>query len=278
MKIAISAESAIDLQEDILREYEIETTPFSVLLGDELLMDGKFDVQEIFDYVSKTKILPKTSAVNEVQFVEHFENLLKSYDAIIHISMSSTMSCAYQNAVSASKKFNNVYVVDSKNLSTGIGILAIGARKLANKNQDITTILNWINSNIPKVQTSLIVDKLDYLRKGGRCSGLVCFGANLLKIHPQIILNNGKLTPTKKYHGNYIKCIESYCKDILKQFNSYDKTMAFLTYTSMSEIGLGVARQILKDAGFEQIIEVKTGATIASHAGPKAMGIIYLTV
>lgn len=278
MKIVISAESALDLPKDLLQKYNIKTTPFGVLLGDELLKDGEFDVEAIFEYVSKNKILPKTSAVNEYQFTEHFKNLKKEYDVIIHLSMSSTMSCAYQNAISASKKFENIFVVDTKNLSTGIALLAINASNMASEGKSVQEILEWINGSLPKVQTSLIVDKLDYLKKGGRCSSLVCFGANLLKIHPQIILKNGKLTPAKKYRGNYETCIENYCKDTIKEFNNYDNNIAFLTYTTLSQGAKSVARSVLKSAGFKNIIEVKTGATIASHAGPNAMGIIYLTI
>ena len=278
MKICISAESAIDLSKELLNKYDIHTTPFSILLGDRLLKDGEFDVEEIFDYVNNTKILPKTSAVNEFQFNEHFESLLKTYDAIIHISMSASMSCAYQNAVAASKNFNNVYVIDSKNLSTGIGLLAIQASEMASAGKSIDEILEWLNNNISKVQTSLIVNKLDFLRKGGRCSGLVCFGANLLQIHPQLILKDGKLHPAKKYRGNYGVCIANYCKDTLAEFNNYNKKRVFLTYTRISNDNLQNVKQILKDAGFEEILEAKTGATIASHAGPDAMGILYLTI
>ena len=276
MKIAISAESAVDLPKELLQKYDIKTTPFTVLLGDRLVYDGEIELEEMFDYVAKTKVLPKTSAVNEHQFVEHFENLLKQNDTVIHFSLSSKASCAYNNAVSASKKFKSVYVVDSKNLSTGIALLAIKASEMAKKGKGAEEILNAVTQCVPKVQTSLIVNKLDYLKKGGRCSGIVCFGANLLQIHPQIILKDGKLYPAKKYRGNFEKCVKHYCEDTLKEFNNFDKSLAFLMYTSASELAINNAKESLKNAGFKEIIEAKTGATITSHCGPNSLGIIYM--
>ena len=278
MKIAISAESAVDLPKQILEEYDIKTTPFSVLLGEKLFLDGQMNITEIFDMAEKNKVLPKTSAVNEYQFVEHFTNLLKQAEVIIHISMNSAMSCAYQNAVSASKKFDNVYVIDSKSLSTGIGILAIRARQMANDGYSVEQIIEQTNQDAKKLQVSLVLNKLDYLKKGGRCSALVCFGANLLQIHPQLILKDCKLTPNKKYRGNFEKCVETYVKDTLMEFNCFNKDIVFLTYTTLGDNVKQNVTKLLKDAGFKRIVEAPTGATIASHAGPNAMGIIYLTM
>lgn len=277
MKIAISAESAADLTKELLLEYDIRTTPFSVLLGEKLVLDGEIEIQEMFDFADKTKTLPKTSAVNEFQFIEHFEKLKKDADAVIHISMASTMSCAYQNAVSASKKFDNVYIIDSKSLSTGIGLLAISASKMARDGLSVEEIVNKLNNQVDKVQVSLVLNKLDYLKKGGRCSALVCFGANLLQIHPQLLLKDGKLSPAKKYRGNFDKCAESYTKDILEQFSNFDPEIAFVMYTTLSKEVRQQAVKELKRAGFKRVIETQTGATISSHVGPNAMGIIYLT-
>ncbi len=276
MNIAISAESAIDFKKDLQQRFNIYTTPFTILLGDQMVLDGEIKTEEIFEFVDKTKVLPKTSAVNEFQFTDHFEKLLQSHDAVIHFSMSSSMSCAYQNAVTASKKFDNVYVVDTKSLSGGIALLAIKAGVLAKSGKTPEYIVENIKKEVDKVQVSLIVNKLDYLKKGGRCSGLVCFGANLLQIHPQIILKNGKLIPAKKYRGNFDRCVGQYCEDTLKEFNSFDKSIAFIAYTTLSDTALTTARESLKKAGFKEIIELQTGATISSHAGPSAIGILYL--
>lgn len=276
MNIAISAESAIDFKKDLQERFNIYTTPFTILLGDQMVLDGEIKTDEIFEFVDKTKVLPKTSAVNEFQFSDHFEKLLQSNDAVIHFSMSSSMSCAYQNAVTASKKFDNVYVIDTKSLSGGIALLAIKAGIMAKNGKSPEYIVENIKKEVDKVQVSLIVNKLDYLRKGGRCSSLVCFGANLLQIHPQIILKNGKLIPAKKYRGNFDRCVAQYCEDTLKEFNNFDKSLAFIAYTTLSDTALTTAKESLRKAGFKEIIELQTGATISSHAGPSAMGVLYL--
>lgn len=276
MKIAISAESACDLPKEILDKYEIYTTPFTVLVGEELFLDGEKQISELYSLADKNKTIPKTSAVNEYQFIEHFKNLLETNDVVIHISMTSTMSCAYQNAISASKKLNNVFVFDSKSLSTGIGLLCINARQMAQQGKTPEEIITELNKQKEQLQVSLIVNKLDYLRKGGRCSALVCFGANLLQIHPQLILQNGHLSPNKKYRGNFDRCVESYVSDTLSQFNNFCKDFVFLTYTTLSPSSIQNSKEQLKKAGFKNIIECPAGATISSHAGPNAMGVIYL--
>lgn len=278
MKIAISAESTVDLTKEILEKYQIQTVPFSILLGEETVIDGQVSTQEIFDYVDKTNVLPKTSAVNEYQYVEHFSKLLKDADAIVHFSLSSDMSSAYSNAVRASKKFNNVYVVDSRSLSTGIALLAIKASKMASAGKSAKEIFEQTTNDTQKVQASFVINRLDYLKKGGRCSSLALLGANLLKIRPQIIVKNGKMISGKKYRGDYDMVVNNYCQDTLKEFSNYDNTLAFITYTTASDKAVAYAKQALEGAGFKEIYKTTAGGTIASHCGPNTLGILFLTV
>ena len=277
MKIAISADSAIDLSKELLEKYNIHTTPFTFLLGDKQYYDGEMTNEEIFSIVSNIKSLPKTSAVNEYQFEEHFGGLLKDYDAVIHFSLSSGVSSAYNNAVSVAKKIENVYVIDTKSLSGGIACLAIKTHQLINEGKSLQEILAIVEKIKNNIQVSLVLNKLDYLRKGGRCSGIVCFGANLLQIHPQIIVKDGSLTVGKKFRGNFDHCVKLYTQDILSTFNNYDKSIVFLAYTTISDEAKNIAREELVKAGFENIIELSVGATISSHCGPNAMGILYMT-
>ena len=221
MKIAISAESTIDLTKELLEKYNIQTTPFGVLLGDDLYLDGELETSAIFEYVQKTKVLPKTNAVNEYQYAEHFAKLLEDNDAVIHISLSSEMSSACNNAKLAASKLQNVYVIDSRSLSTGIALLAIYASKLAaNGNIAAAEIVNLVTERIPHVQASFVVERLDYLHKGGRCSSIALLGANLLKIRPQIVVKDGKMQSAKKYRGSIDKVVEEYSKDVVEQFNT----------------------------------------------------------
>ena len=187
MKIAISAESTIDMPKEMLREYDIQTLPFTILLGEKAKLDGNIEPKEIFEYVLINKVLPKTSAVNEYQFEEHFKKILKKYDAIIHFSLSSEMSSAYFNACKVADNMENVYVIDSRSLSTGIALQAIYASKLVKEGLEASEIVEKVKERIPYTQASFVLSRLDYLYKGGRCNAMQLLGSNLLKIHPQMV-------------------------------------------------------------------------------------------
>ena len=168
MKIAISAETTLDLTKELIDEFNIKILPFTIQLGDRTALDGEISTDEIIDFVNKNKILPKTSAVNVFQYEEHFGNILKEYDAIIHISLSSKLSMACSNAIKASEKFNNVFIIDSRSLSTGIALLAIYAKELVDEGLDAKEIVSLVEKRSPFVQASFELKRLDYLYKGGR--------------------------------------------------------------------------------------------------------------
>ena len=171
MKIAITADSVIDLSQELIEKYDIKTIPIRILLGDDEYDDGVVSTDEIFAYVQKTGVLPKTSACNEVRYTEFFESLLKEYDGIVHINLSSLMSASHNNAVNASKNFGGkVQVVDSKSLSSGAGMQAIYARELTKTESDVAVIAEKVRNRSDAVQASFVVERLDYLHKGGRCS------------------------------------------------------------------------------------------------------------
>ena len=203
MKIAISCETAADFNKELIEQNNLYVLPFQILLGNENKYDGEVTTNEIIEFVNKTGILPKTGAVNSAQFSEHFETLLKSYDAVIHISLSSELRSTYENAVRASNDFQKVYVVDSKSLSTGIALLVLYAKRLINDGLTAEEIYKAVLNRVPSVQASFALKRLDYLYKGGRCNSLVYFGANLLKIRPQIIVKDGKMISGKKYRGSF---------------------------------------------------------------------------
>lgn len=276
MKIAISAESTIDLPKELLQKFDIHTVPFTVIMGDNVYLDGEFDNTKLFEYFDKNRKLPSTSAVNEYQYKEHFENLLKDYDAVIHLSLSSGVSSAYRNAQNVANEMNNVYVIDTLSLSTGIALLALKAREMVDNNVDILDIVKYLEENKLKSKVSLIVNKLNYIVKGGRCSALACFGANLLSIKPLITVVNGKTKLGKKYIGSYDFCAKKYCEDIIKSSNNIDKKNIFVSYTTITEKTKETVTQILKDNGFENIYYTTAGSTISCHTGPLALGIIFM--
>ncbi|MBP5242772.1 MAG: DegV family protein, partial [Clostridia bacterium] len=182
MRVAITLDSTCDLSEEIKAKYGFFTTPFAVTLGDDTFEDGKIDTLQIFEYVNQTGILPKTSAINEETFFEFFTEIKKNYDAIIHFDISADISSACQNAVNAAKRVENVYVIDSRSLSTGISLLAIYAKELLDSGVDVEEVVRLTREKTAKVQASFVIERLDYLYKGGRCSALALFGANLLKL------------------------------------------------------------------------------------------------
>ena len=276
MKIAISTESTLDLPKELQKEYDISVIPFTVILGDKSGLDGDITPTEIFEYVDKTGILPKTAAVNEFQFDKHFTKLLRNHDAVIHISLSRGISSACQNAMAAASIMKNVYVIDSESLSTGIALLAIYARKLANEGLKPEEIVEKVKARIPYVQASFVINSLNYLYKGGRCSGLARLSAALFRIKPQIIVANGKMTPQKKYSGKNEKCVDNYCRDTLEEFNNPDLSIAFVTHSHATPEMVKIAKEHLKKRGFKTIYETVAQATITSHCGPKTLGILYI--
>ena len=276
MKICVSAESTIDLPREILDEFEIKTVPFTITLGDKNGLDGVTTPEEIFDYVDRTGVLPKTSAVNMGQYDEYFRSLLKEYDEVIHFSLSSDMSSAYQNACAVAKEIGHVHVIDSMSLSTGIALLAIYASKLVKQNLGVEEIVKKVSERIPHDQASFVLATVDYLYKGGRCSALAKLGAMLFRIRPQILVVNGKMGPGKKYTGKQVDCVANYCRDTLEQFNNPDLEVGFVTHSNATPEMVEVAKKAMYERGFKRVIETKAGATISSHCGPKCLGILYI--
>ena len=276
MKIAISAETTADFTKELIEQYGIFITPFTITLGDRSDYDGVITGDDIIEYVNKTGKLCKTSAINAFQYTEHFNNILKEYDAVIHFSISSELSSACNNAKSVADTMKNVYVIDSRSLSTGIALLAIYAKELVEQGESAQTVYEKCLNRVPSVQASFILKRVDYLYKGGRCSMLSFLGANLLKIRPQIIVKEGKMISGKKYRGNYAHGVNTYCDDVLAQFNTPDLNHGFVTYTTASPEIVENAIQKLKDAGFRNIHVTRAGGTITTHCGEDCLGILYL--
>ena len=276
MKIAISTESTLDIPKELQKQYDINVIPFTVTLGDKTGYDGEITPEDIFAYVDQTGILPKTSAVNQYAYDKYFTKLLRSYDAVIHISLSSEISSSCSNAISAASIMKNVYVIDSKSLSSGIALLAIYARELADKGLEPEAIVEKVNKRVPFVQASFVINSLNYLYKGGRCSGVARFAAALFRIKPQIIVKDGKMAPYNKYRGRNEQTVEQYCNDTLEEFDNPDLSIGFVTHSHATPEMVEVAKNALKRRGFKTIYETVAQATITSHCGPKTIGILYI--
>ena len=277
MKIAITTETTCDLSPEQIAKNDIKVLPLTVILGEKSGLDG-IDItpQDIFDYAENHKDLPRTSAVNEVTYEDFFKRVQKDYDAIIHIALSSGLSSSCENATNVSKRMKNVYVIDSLNLSTGIGLQVLYACELRDKGLSPEEIVKKVEARRSSVQASFFVNTIDYLYKGGRCSKVAAFGAIVLRIKPQILVQrDGTMVPGSKYFGRKTQACKAYCEDVLKKFNNPDKSIIFITHTHANEEVVEVARNILKERGFTNIVETYAGATITSHCGQGTLGILY---
>ena len=275
MRIAISCETTADLPKQLIKELDVKVIPYKIVTKESTFDDGEMSAEELFKVVDRTNVLPKTNAINEFEYTEYFENLRKEYDAVIHVCLSSGLSSSCSNAERASKNVDNVYVVDSQSLATGIALLVIYARKLADEGVAPEEIAQKLNARKDKLQVTFVIERLDYLYKGGRCNSLQLLGANLLRLRPRIVVKGGKMSSDKKYRGTMEKVVAKYCEETLAEYHTPDLEYAFISYTTATEQMVEVARKALLDAGFKNILEAPTGCTIASHCGANTLGIIY---
>ena len=275
MKIAISLESTCDLSKELIDKYGFKVIPFHITLGERTFVDGEVSTKEMFEYVDQTGTLPKTNAINEFEYTEYFEELKKEYDEIIHISLSSCISSSCSNAIRAAQGVEGVYVVDSLSLSTGIALLGIYAKELVDAGEKASDVAKKVQDRTSSVQASFVLERLDYLHKGGRCNLLSLLGATVLKIRPRIVVKNGKMLSDRKHKGSIEKAVKKYCEGVIEDFNTPDLDKVFITYTSASDEMLEAARNAVKERGFKNIYETYAGGTIASHCGANTLGILF---
>lgn len=279
MKIIVTTDSTSDLPKNIAEKSNVEIMPLIVNLGEDSFEDG-VDIcsEQIFEYVDKTGILPKTAARSAALYQEFFENALKKHkaDALIHISLSSEISSSHENALLASKEFDNVKVIDSRSLSTGCALIVLRAIDLINSGLPFDKVCEELEQVREKVQASFVIDNLKYLYKGGRCSALAMFGANVLRIKPKIKVSNGKMGIDKKYMGKYESVVINYVKELINENKNIIKNRVFITYTVENLLLNEKIITILKENGFEQIITNVAGSTIASHCGRNTLGVLFI--
>lgn len=276
--IKVTADSTCDLTPEILSKLNVTLTPLAIMVGEDTFHDGvDIHQEDVFRFVEQEGKTCKTAAVNVYEYHRLFEELLETYDAVVHINISSEFSSCYQNASLAAKSFENVYVVDSRNLSSGNGHVVYAAAEMAKLGMSAPEIVEKLNDLIPRVDASFVIDKLDYLYKGGRCTGLEAFGAKLLQIKPSIEVFDGKMVVGKKYKGSFDHALESYVKDKLKDLDDIDQTRVFITHTACAPETVENVHELIRTlANFQEIIETRAGCTVSSHCGPYTLGILFL--
>ena len=277
MAIRITSDSTCDIGY-LAEERKVGISPLNVVLDAETFQDGvNITPHDIFEFVEKTKILPKTSAISIDDYTEFFNSMLEEGDELIHFSISSKSSVSHSVAKQAAESFNGkVHVIDSKNLSSGQGLLVLKACDLRDEGKSAKEIVGIITALCNKVNTSFIPDRLDYLYKGGRCSKMEMYGANLLKIHPMIAENDGQLVVKRKYKGNMSR--SQYVEDLHHEYMKYDKTRCFVTHSCADEALVELAKKRVQELfDFDEVIEMVAGSVITGHCGRNTLGVLFIT-
>ena len=278
MKIKILSDSTCDLSPELLEKYDITLVPLTIIKNGEAFSDGvNITPKEIFAHVAAGGDLCSTTAMNVGEYQQWFSKYAGNYDGVLHINISSEFSSSYQNACLAAEDFENVRVVDSRNLSTGQGLVVLKACELAQKCESLDELHDKVQEFTSHVEASFLLDQLGYMVKGGRCSSVVALGANLLNLKPCIEVKNGKMSVVKKYRGNYAKCLANYVKDRLCDRDDLDRGTLFVTHTPVSDDCYEAVKKAVDAYGdFENIYWTEAGCTVSCHCGPGTLGVLFV--
>lgn len=277
-RIGISADSSCDLSAELAEQYGIAVIPQAIIMDGKTYRDGiELKPADIFRHVSEGGEICSTTAINTAEYCGVFSELRKECGALIHFTIGSGLSSCYQNAVLAANEVPGVTVVDSMNLTIGIGYLAVAAAKMAAAGMELEEITAKLEELKAHMDVSFVIDKLDYLKKGGRCSAVTAFGANLLNIKPSICMKNGTLAVEKKYRGAFRQCVRRYIEERLDAVKDRCvPDIIFLTHAACSEAVLEEAADLIRSRGiFSEILVTEAGCTVSSHCGPNTLGIIF---
>ncbi len=278
MKIKILSDSTCDLSKELLEKYDINLVPLTVVKNDESFTDGvTITPDEIFSHVAAGGALCTTTALCAAEYQEMFEKYAKDYDGVVHINIGSGFSSCYQNACIAAEEFDNVVVIDSQNLSTGQGLVVLEACRLAQTATSLDELKTALDAYTPRVEASFLLDRLEYMVKGGRCSSAAALGANLLNLKPCIEVKGGKMSVVKKYRGNYAKCLASYVKDRIANRDDLDYSTLFVTNTPVTDECMdAVMKTVNEYSRFENVYHTTAGCTISCHCGPGTLGVLFV--
>ena len=278
MNIKITSDSTCDLPQEVLDKYNITMIPLSVIKDGEAFTDGvNITPADIFDHVANGGDLCSTAAINISEYADYFSEYKNGYDGLIHINISSEFSSCYQNARLAAEDFDNVRAIDSRNLSTGQGLVVIKACELAKTCSNLDELVAELNAFTEKVEASFLLDQLKYMVKGGRCSAAAALGANLLNLKPCIEVKNGKMSVVKKYRGSYAKCLSTYVKDRLANRDDIDKGTLFVTRTPVTDECLNAVKDTVAQYNdFETTYWNEAGCTVSCHCGPGTLGVLFV--
>ena len=277
-KIIITSDSTTDLSPELLERYGIKILPMAITLGDKTFRDG-VDITpvQIYEHQRKYGELPKTAATNVGDCADFFRPLVEEGYSVVHFTISAEMSSTYNNACIAADDFDNVYVVDTRNLSTGGGLLLLAAADMIKEGKSAQEIAFACRELAPKVDASFVIDSLEYLYKGGRCSALSMLGANLLKLKPCIEVKHGSMGVGKKYRGKYAEVLKQYAEDRLADKDDLVTTRVFVTHAGCQPEVVKSIVELVKSKGiFNEVFETRAGCTVSSHCGANTLGVLFI--
>lgn len=277
-KIIIASDSTSDLSQELISKYGIKILPLGVTLGETTYTDGvDIDPDKIYENYEKNGELPKTSAVNIADFEDFFEEYTSEGYSVVLFTISSEMSSTFSNARLAAEDFPGVYPVDSRNLSTGAGLLVVAAAEMAEKGMTAQEIADECNRLAAYVDASFVIDSLEFLHKGGRCSALAAFGANLLQLKPCIVVKDGKMGVGKKYRGRFSAVLPQYIAERIGDGSDIENDKIFVTHAGCEQeiIDSCVAKvkELIPDAN---VFVTRAGCTISSHCGRNTLGVLFV--
>lgn len=277
-KVIISSDSTTDLGQELIDRFRIPILPLGITLGGKSYKDGiDMDSETIYDVYNNTGELPKTSAPNIDECISFFKEHTSEGCELIHFTISSDMSSTYQNSVLAAEEVEGVYVIDTRNLSTGGGLLTAAAAEMAEAGEDARTIVAKCEEIRDRISASFVIDNLEFLYKGGRCSSVAMLGANLLKLKPCIVVRDGVMSVAKKYRGDFHKVLLQYITDQVGDGAGIEKHRVFITHAGCNqEIVDDCVNKLKSLAEFEEVHVTRAGSTISSHCGRNTLGVLFI--
>lgn len=278
--IVLCADSTCDLGTELIERYNVKISPMHVHLGDEMYADGvDITPDDIYAVYREKKMLPTTSATNMEEYKDFVNPFIEAGNDVLYISLGSGISTTYNNARLAAEETPGMYVINSGNLSTGMGLVVIAAAERIAAGLPIEQIVEEVNALTKRVEASFVLDTLEFLHKGGRCSTIAALGANMLKLKPCIEVDNedSKMTVGKKYRGALEKALSEYVADRLKDRTDIDTTRIFITHSGISQERIDLVKSCVEQyQQFDEILITRAGCTISAHCGPNTLGILFV--
>lgn len=278
-KVRIVADSTCDLSDELLKKYGVVTIPLCIVLDDKSYYDKEEIMpEEIYKWADANKTTPKTAAVSFDKIREVLKDYMAAGDEIVFIGISTQMSttCNVVRLFAQQENYDKIYVVDSKNLSTGIGLQVIRAAKLAAQGRSAKAIAEDLENTRDRVRASFVIDTLTYLARGGRCNAVTALLANTLKLHPKIVVTDGVMGVGKKYHGSLNTALIKYVKDMTQDLLNANKERVFITHSGCDEATINKIKEYLESLNyFDEILITRAGGVISSHCGPGTLGVLY---